>query len=70
MQNKFPVKYVAEILFLIEVAVIHYCVHQKENYQITQGNNKADQEAKETALCPYQVETNNEKIQQQAAWLQ
>ena len=45
-----PVKYVAEILFLIEVAVIHYYVHQKENYQITQGNNKADQEAKETAL--------------------
>ena len=45
-----PVKYVAEILLLIEVAVIHYRVQQKENHQITQGNNKADQEAKETAL--------------------
>lgn len=65
-----PVKYGAEILFLIEVAVIHYHVHQKENSQITQGNNKADQEAKKQPWCPYQVETNIEQIQQQAAWLQ
>ena len=55
------------------VAVIHCCGHQKENSQITPGNNRADGEAektnKQTNSRDAQVETNTKKIQQ-VTWLQ
>ena len=53
------------------VAVIHCCGHQKENSQITTGNNRADGEAKKKKNKPdAQVETNINKKIQQVTWLQ
>ena len=57
--RNFPIKYRAEILYLIEVVqkpkqitVIHCHGHQKGTSQISQGNNRADWETKKAVLMP------------------